>query len=131
MCNCLIDEGRRLGSGWQEQVPNHLRRLWTKAKVVSRGGKGLGRTRSGDWQEEVSSYSNFGSSAILMQLRGAAREKRLASTAGRGRGGVQNQHGHTFDGDHLKAIDLPLGVASAPRAGRRRADSAEMSFCSP
>jgi len=52
VCNCLIDEGRPLGTGWQEQVPNHLRRLWTKAKVVSRGGKGLGRTRSGDGQEE-------------------------------------------------------------------------------
>src|ERR1700724_2493131 len=52
VCNCLIDEGRPLGTGWQEQVPNHLRRLWSKALVVSREGKGLGRTRSGDWQEE-------------------------------------------------------------------------------
>ena len=52
MCNCLIDEGRPLGTGLQEQVPNHLRRLWTKAMVVSTGGKGPERTRSGDWQEE-------------------------------------------------------------------------------
>src|ERR1700722_17483786 len=52
VCNCLIDEGRPLGTGWQEQVPNHLRRLWSKAMVVSTEGKGLGRTRSGDWQEE-------------------------------------------------------------------------------
>ena len=52
MCNCLIDEGRPLGTGLQEQVPNHLRRLWSKTMVVSAGGKGLGRTRSGDWQEE-------------------------------------------------------------------------------
>ena len=52
MCNCLIDEGGPLGIGWQEQVPNHLRRLWTKAMVVSAEGKGLERTRSGDWQEE-------------------------------------------------------------------------------
>ena len=52
MYNCLIDEGRPLGTGWQEQVPNHLRRLWSKARVVSTEGKGLGRTRSGDWQEE-------------------------------------------------------------------------------
>ena len=43
------DEGRPLGTGWQEQVPNHLRRLWSKAMVVSTEGKGLGRTRSGDW----------------------------------------------------------------------------------
>ena len=52
VCNCLIDEGRPLGTGWQEQVPNHLRRLWSRALVVSTEGKGLGRTRSGDWQEE-------------------------------------------------------------------------------
>jgi hypothetical protein len=36
----------------QEQVPNHLRRLWSKAMVVSTGGKGMERTRSGGWQEE-------------------------------------------------------------------------------
>ena len=52
MCNCLIDEGWPLGTGWQEQVPNHLRRLWAKAMVVSAEGKGLERTRSGDRQEE-------------------------------------------------------------------------------
>jgi RNA-directed DNA polymerase len=50
--NCFIDEGRPLGIGLQEQVPNHLWRLRSKAVVVSAEGKGLGRTRSGDWQEE-------------------------------------------------------------------------------
>jgi hypothetical protein len=50
--NCLTDEGRPLGIGLQEQVPNHLRRLWTKSKVVNAEGKGLARTRSGDRQEE-------------------------------------------------------------------------------
>jgi len=50
--NCFTDEGRPLGTGLQEQVPNHLRRLWSKAMVVSTGGKGLERTRSGGWQEE-------------------------------------------------------------------------------
>jgi hypothetical protein len=50
--NCATDEGRPLGTGLQEQVPNHLRLLWSKAMVVSAGGKGLERTRSGDWQEE-------------------------------------------------------------------------------
>jgi hypothetical protein len=52
VCNCLIDEGRPLGTGLQEQVPNHLRRLWSKAMVVSAEGKGPGRTGSGDWQKE-------------------------------------------------------------------------------
>ena len=52
VCNCLTDEGRPLGTGLQEQVPNHLQRLWPKAMVVSMEGKGLERTRSGDWQEE-------------------------------------------------------------------------------
>src|SRR5215472_4170034 len=40
--NCLTDEGRPLGTGLQEQVPNHLRRLWSKAMVVNAEGKGLG-----------------------------------------------------------------------------------------
>ena len=52
MCNCLIDEGRPPGTGWQEQVPNHLRRLWPKATVVNAGGKGSDVTGSGDGQEE-------------------------------------------------------------------------------
>jgi hypothetical protein len=52
VCNCFIDEGRPLGTGLQEQVPNHLWRLRSKAVVVSAEGKGLGRTKSGVWQEE-------------------------------------------------------------------------------
>src|SRR5260370_37780720 len=52
VCNCLTDEGRPLGTGLQEQVPNHLRRLWSKAMVVNAEGKGLARTRSGERQEE-------------------------------------------------------------------------------
>ena len=50
--NCLSDEGRPLGTGLQEQVPNHLRRLWLKAMVVSAEGKGLALTGSGIRQEE-------------------------------------------------------------------------------
>ena len=50
--NCLTDEGRPLGAGLQEQTPNHLRRLWSKAKVVNSEGKGLEITGSGDRQEE-------------------------------------------------------------------------------
>jgi hypothetical protein len=50
--NCLTDGGRPLGTGLQGQVPNHLRRLWSKAMVVSTEGKGLAKTRSGDRQEE-------------------------------------------------------------------------------
>src|SRR6266849_5450425 len=50
--NCLTDEGRPLGTGLQERVPNHLRRLWSKAMVVSAEGKGLAMTRSGTRQEE-------------------------------------------------------------------------------
>ena len=50
--NCLTDEGRPLEVDLQEWTSNPLWRLWTKAMVVSMEGKGLGRTRSGDWQEE-------------------------------------------------------------------------------
>jgi len=49
---CSTDEGRPLGTGLQEQVSNHLQRLWSKAMVVSTEGKGLARIRSGDRQEE-------------------------------------------------------------------------------
>jgi len=50
--NYSTDEGGPLGTGLQEQVPNRLRRLWSKTMVVSTEGKGLARTRSGDRQEE-------------------------------------------------------------------------------
>jgi hypothetical protein len=50
--NCLTDEGRSLETGLQERVSNHLRRLWSKAMVVSVEGKGLAMTRSGIRQEE-------------------------------------------------------------------------------
>ena len=39
--NCSTDEGRPLGVGFEEQTPNHLRRLWPKATVVNAEGKGL------------------------------------------------------------------------------------------
>jgi hypothetical protein len=52
MRNCLTDEGRPLETGLQEQVPNHLRRLWPKTKVVNAEGKGSEFTGSGDRQEE-------------------------------------------------------------------------------
>jgi len=48
----MTDEGRPLGTGLQEQAPNHLRLLWSKAMVVSAEGKGPERTGSDDWQEE-------------------------------------------------------------------------------
>ena len=52
VCNCCIDEGRPLGIGLQEQIPNHLWRLWSKAMVVSAEGKGPATTGSGVRQEE-------------------------------------------------------------------------------
>jgi hypothetical protein len=36
----MTDEGRPLETGLQEQVSNHLQLLWSKAMVVSTGGKG-------------------------------------------------------------------------------------------
>ena len=50
--NCSTDEGRPLGTGLQEQVPNHLRRLCSKGKVVNAEGKGLEFNGSGNRQEE-------------------------------------------------------------------------------
>ena len=34
-CNCVEDEGRPLGAGLQEQASNHLKLLWSRARVVS------------------------------------------------------------------------------------------------
>jgi hypothetical protein len=50
--NCLTDEGRPLGTDLQESVPNRLRRLCSKGKVVNAEGKGLEFTGSGNRQEE-------------------------------------------------------------------------------
>jgi len=50
--NCSADEGGPLGTGVQELVSNHLRRLWSRAMVVSAEGKGSAMTGSGDRQEE-------------------------------------------------------------------------------
>ena len=52
MRNCLTDEGRPLEVGLQERTSNHLRRLWSKATVVSAEGKGPAATGSGVRQEE-------------------------------------------------------------------------------
>ena len=35
VCNCTGDEGRPLGTGLQEQVSNHLKLRWLRARVVS------------------------------------------------------------------------------------------------
>jgi hypothetical protein len=40
------DEGGPLGNGFQERIPNHSRRLWSKATVVSVGTKVRGMTPS-------------------------------------------------------------------------------------
>ena len=50
--SCSTDEGRPLEIGLQEQIPNHLWRLWSKATVVSADGKGPATTGSGVRQEE-------------------------------------------------------------------------------
>jgi hypothetical protein len=42
---CTKDEGRPLGAGLQEQASNHLKRLWSKAMVVSVKAKGEARPR--------------------------------------------------------------------------------------
>jgi len=34
-CNCTKDEERPLGAGLQEQASNHLKLLWSRARVVS------------------------------------------------------------------------------------------------
>jgi hypothetical protein len=94
--NCFTDEGRPLGTGLQEQVPNHLRRLWSKARVVSTGGKGLERTRSGGWQEEDCE----GTTDDVSKAKGRCQNRRGIVTAGSapagpvyGRSGIRHEGG--------------------------------------
>jgi hypothetical protein len=95
--NCLTDEGRPLGTGLQGQVPNHLRRLWSKAMVVSTEGKGLARTRSGDRQEE--------------DRKGTTME------ASKAKGRCQNRGGVITAGRKLRRNLFTGGAASGVRGG--------------
>ena len=52
MRNCLSDEGRPLGTGLQEQVPNHLSAAVVNCHGRERGRKRPGETGSGVRQEE-------------------------------------------------------------------------------
>ena len=45
--NCTKDEGRPLGAGLQEQASNHLKLLWSKARVVSVEEKSRPKTAAG------------------------------------------------------------------------------------
>jgi hypothetical protein len=64
--SCTRDEGRPLGVGLQEQAPNHLKLLWSRARVVSVKEKTRHRIMSGEVQgderkrttDEVSKTSN-------------------------------------------------------------------------
>ena len=47
--SCTRDEGRPLGAGLQGQAPNHLKLLWSNARVVSVKEKALGKV-SGEVQ---------------------------------------------------------------------------------
>jgi hypothetical protein len=44
--SCVRDEGGPLGIGFQERVPNHSKRLRSKAVVVNVGAKARGMTPS-------------------------------------------------------------------------------------
>jgi hypothetical protein len=46
--SCVKDEGRPLGIGFQERVPNHPKLLWSRAMVASAGGKARAKTRAGE-----------------------------------------------------------------------------------
>jgi hypothetical protein len=47
---CARDEGRPLGAGLQEQAPNHLKLLWSRAGVVSVKEKSWLRIMAGEEQ---------------------------------------------------------------------------------
>ena len=92
VCNCLTDEGRPLGTGLQEQVPNHLWRLWSKAMVVSAEGKGPALTGSGVRQEEDRKETTVEVSKSIRRCQ----NRGLVTTAGQ-----------SFDGTCLRAERHP------------------------
>ncbi len=49
--SCIKDEGRPFGIALQEEIPNHRKRLWSKAMVVSVTEK-VQRDASGENQED-------------------------------------------------------------------------------
>jgi len=48
--SCTRDEGRPLGAGLQGQAPNHLKLLWSNARVVLRYEA---TNRDGGWPSEI------------------------------------------------------------------------------
>ena len=48
--NCARDEGRPLGAGLQERASNHLKLLWSRARVVSVKEKSWLKTVAGEVQ---------------------------------------------------------------------------------
>ena len=72
----MRDEGRSLGIGLQDQVPNRLKLLWSKAMVVSVSGKG--RPRAGQvWAEKT----NASEPPMRCRKRRDVTETRLQSLA--------------------------------------------------
>ena len=72
----MRDEGRSLGIGLQDQVPNRLKLLWSKAMVVSVSGKG--RPRAGQvWAEKT----NASEPLMRCRKRRNVTETRLQSLA--------------------------------------------------
>ena len=51
-CNCVKDEGGPLGAGLQEQASNHLKLLWSRARVVSIKEKSWLRIMAGGDQKD-------------------------------------------------------------------------------
>ena len=95
--NYLTDEGRPLETGLQGQVSNHLRRLGSKALVVSAEGKGLTEIRSGEGQEEDRKETTVEVSKDQIRL-------------------PKPRHGH-YCGTELRRNLLTGGVASGMRGG--------------
>jgi hypothetical protein len=92
--NCLTDEGRPLGIGLQERIPNHLRRLWPKGCGRERGRKRPGLTGSGVRQEEDRKETTVEVSKPMRrcQNRGVITTAGQASTLPvYGRGGIRHE----------------------------------------
>src|ERR1700739_3592993 len=90
--NCLTDEGRPLEVDLQEWTSNHLRRLWSKAMVVSAEGKGPARLGQVSGKKRTAKEP-------LLKCR-----KQLGRCQNRG---VITTVGQSFDGTCLRAERHP------------------------
>jgi hypothetical protein len=87
VCNWSTDESRPLGTGWQEQVSNHLQRLRSKALAVSTEGKGMEPGQVAGKEEDRKGTTDHVSKARTVMVTDSNRRLRTSTHGGLARVG--------------------------------------------